>query len=807
MGSIQINRVGMLASVAQRSLAQRTLVFAGAAVVAVGLMVLLAGPAHAADFSVTNTDDSGAGSLRQAITDANTTAGADTIGFSIPGAGPHTITPLSQLPTITEALTIDGYTQPGASANTLATGNNAVLKIVLNGNGSSRVGLNISAKDTTVRGLVINNHSASGGMGIRVNPGFSGNKVEGNYIGTNAAGDAQVANAYGVFINSAPNNTVGGTTSGARNIASGNTYGVYIVSSGSTGNKVEGNYVGTNAAGDAKVPNAIGVRIEAAHNNTVGGTTSGARNVISGNSSIGVQVPAGSAGNRVEGNYVGTNAAGTDALGNNVYGVLITGPNNTVGGTTSGARNVISGNTYGVYLSGAASTGNKVEGNHIGTNAAGTNPVPNTRGVFINFAATNNTVGGTTPEARNIISGNGVGIIVYATASPGTRILGNSIFANDNLGIDLGDDGVTANDDKDPDTGANNLQNFPVIQSAKNDEPGLAGTTVRGTLNSTPNSAFTVQFFSNPSGDPDEGKTYLGEKTDVTTDDSGTASFVFTSDPGAANGETITTTATNTATGDTSEFSAAVAVEKVMADLSIAQVDSPDPVVVGEKLTYTLTVTNNGPNAATGVTAIDDLPDPVTYDDEASSSGCELTDEATNEVSCGPESLTASGEGSTKTFTIVVRPQDGAVGTVAGNEHIINNATVAGNEFDPDERNNSTTEETTVEHPPDTTAPTVTDYSPTGGQVRPNASVTATFSEAMDEASVEAVDSVKLRKEGTTRSVAAEVTYDEATHVATLNPTQPLEKGTTYVAQVRRAAQDEAGNAVEVKKWSFRITP
>lgn len=136
---------------------------------------------------VTNTNDSGAGSLRQAILDANLTIGADVITFNIPGSGVQTISPATVLPTITSPLTIDGYTQPGSSANSLAAGDNAVLKIELSGaNLGVVVGLRITAGSSTVRGLVMNRFS---GGTIRIDTNGN-NVIAGNFIGTNAAGTA-----------------------------------------------------------------------------------------------------------------------------------------------------------------------------------------------------------------------------------------------------------------------------------------------------------------------------------------------------------------------------------------------------------------------------------------------------------------------------------------------------------------------------------------------------------------------------------------------------------------------------------------
>jgi hypothetical protein len=532
-------------------------------------------PAHAATiFTVNSTGDAGdadttddicdsdAGTaneqctLRAAIQQANATSGPDEIHFSIPGSGVHTISPDPDLPPITEQVTIDGYTQgdgtPGdpsddATENTLAVGNNAVLKIELDGTNAGD-GLTIRAANSTVKGLVINRFS---NRTVWIDgSGSTGNKVEGNFIGTDAAGTADLGNLYGVYIEGS-NNTVGGTTAGARNIISGNVIGVSIFLSGATGNQVMGNYIGTDKDGDDDLGNNLGVIINGASNNTVGGTAAGARNINSSNTPSptfgqdgdGVYITSpGTTGNKVEGNYIGTDAAGTADLGNGGSGVRIDNlaSNNTVGGTEAGARNVISGNSGDGVVIGAVdggdATDNQVMGNYIGTDESGTQPLGNT----------------------------GNGVVIRGSSSTGNRILSNFIFDNGELGIDLvgGDEttfgfGVTKNDNKDPDTGANRRQNFPVLSSAT-----LSGgqITISGLLNSRPRKTFTIQFFSSPSEDPSgfgEGKTFLGEKT-VRTNKKGKRPFSALVSAPPTGENVITATATNNLTGDTSEFSKAV---------------------------------------------------------------------------------------------------------------------------------------------------------------------------------------------------------------------------------------------------------
>ena len=189
------------------------------------LLALVPVPAQAAIFNVTTTADSGAGSLRQAIIDANAAAGSDTINFAIPGAGPHTITLLSILPLITGPLTIDGYTQPGSSANTLAVGNNAALRILITGSGLTghAIRLVLGSGGSIIRRLVINGaFLGPGGAGsmIRIEQS-DGNAVTGNFIGTDPTGTIAAPTGTGVQIVNGSTNTIGCTTPAARNLIAG----------------------------------------------------------------------------------------------------------------------------------------------------------------------------------------------------------------------------------------------------------------------------------------------------------------------------------------------------------------------------------------------------------------------------------------------------------------------------------------------------------------------------------------------------------------------------------------------------------
>jgi hypothetical protein len=547
----------MIISTRYRATTVKVLAIAVLMAVLAASLLVAAKPSYASTtFTVINTKDSGAGTLRQAMFDANVTPGADVINFNIAGTDVKTITPTTALPKITEAVTINGYSQPGAHPNTKAIGSDAVLKIELSGDSAppDANGLWITTANSTVRGLVINRWGAPGSLesAIRIQgSGATGNRVAGNFIGTDATGTQDLGNAgVGVYVEDAPGNTIGGTAVAARNVISGNAYGIGI-GGAAKGTTVAGNYVGTDASGTRDLGNSqYGVAGEGGSNSVIGGTTIATRNVISGNNAGGIGFAA--SGVRIAGNYVGTDASGTEALGNTFYGVYIdSGSNNIIGGTSAAERNVISGNDgSGVLIANADTNANKVLGNYIGTDKNGADVLGNSAHGISIYDAKNTVIGSATAGGRNVISGNeGSGVNIYGDTATGNRILSNSIYANGGLGIDLGDDGPTPNDPGDTDTGANGLQNKPVLSSARKSSTGT--TTVRGTLNSTPGKTFQVQFFSNPSG-TEEGKTFLGSKS-VTTNGSGNVSFAYSTKKAIRLGQNITATATGA--GGTSEFS------------------------------------------------------------------------------------------------------------------------------------------------------------------------------------------------------------------------------------------------------------
>jgi hypothetical protein len=465
------------------------------------LMFLLAAAlARGNTYTVTNTNDSGAGSLRKAIDDANANPGADTIAFNIPGAGVHTITPLTDLPQITDSVTIDGYTQPGSSVNTDPIATNAVLLIELDGSTQpfSDRGLWIAdtAGGTTIRGLVINRWD----IGIQLSG--PGSHVTGNFIGTDPAGNPGGYNAWGIWFDGTDLATViGGTAPADRNLISGNGDGIAVLSGRLT---IQGNLIGTDRTGTH--PGGIfshtgtGVYLSATTSpgSIVGGTAAGAGNVISGNS-IGVSIYFDSVANVVQGNRIGTNAAGTGPLGNDI-GIAVAGSDNIIGGISAGEANVIAySKSIGVNL---------------------------TEGSFVN-----------------------------------NRIRGNSIHDSGQLGLDFDPPGPDFNDPLDADEGGNRGQNFPIIQTVTIEAP-QAGTHIVGKLHSTPATTFDLDFYANAACLPFpreylEGQTYL-ESSQVTTDGSGNAAIDVTLAATIQPGQQISATATDPA-GNTSEFSQRIA--------------------------------------------------------------------------------------------------------------------------------------------------------------------------------------------------------------------------------------------------------
>jgi hypothetical protein len=493
------------------------------------------------------------------------------------------------------------------------------------------------ASDNTVGGAPRRMHNSivgSGSAGVEIDgtgctggatrfpalgSGTSGNAVSGNGIGGGTLPGS--ANAIGIAILAgATENTVGGTVAGKRNAIAGNTGdGVLISDCGTSGNIVEGNYIGIDYSGDADPNGGDGVRITSeASQNTVGGVLDGARNVISGNAKQGVAIQAAES-NLVQGNYIGTDPTAAFAVPNGRDGISIFSGSisNLIGGTTAAARNVVSGNVgRGLTIGGDGTTGSLVQGNYVGTNASGTTALPNDTGIAVQRGASSNMVGGTVAGAGNLVSGNTSGGILLTDdggtppgSTSGNLIQGNLVgtdpagtaaVPNGQFGV-LVTDGPKNNTLGGTDTAARNTIAFnngdgvrvenptagfttfgdSILGNAIFENAGLGisllsggnhlqpapkitsvttsggTTTVKARLSgSAPSTQFRVELYQNPVCDPSGA----GEGKDFlaarTITTGSTGAKTFTiAAPAVGPGVQLTETATNLANGDTSEFS------------------------------------------------------------------------------------------------------------------------------------------------------------------------------------------------------------------------------------------------------------
>jgi parallel beta-helix repeat protein len=505
--------------------------------------------------------DSGQCSLLAAVMESNAFPGLDTIVFNIGGGGAiATIAPDPLLPPITDPVVIDGLTQGCAGPGPCVE--------LIGELADESVGLNILAGSSTVRGLAIGLFYS----GILLDDG-DGNQLESNYVGLDATGTVARGNHFGIITSWAGfpysrNNVIVG------NRVAANVTGIRLAES--DGTQVLSNVIGSDEVVAPEFFNTIGVRVYTGP--AVIGAP-GAGNVISGNGT-GVEILGStSTGHIVQSNCIGPIMGCTTPFGNTYRGVLInSAPGNTIGGTDPLEGNVIGGSQFGIRITGDFATGNSILGNYVGTDATGTLMLGNSGvGIVDHSTMGGHFIGGPEPGAGNlvmhnrygiginsggfnIVSGNHVasntehGIVVVA--GRGNRLRRNLVSDSGELGIDLGDDGVTSNDPGDADGGPNDLQNFPGLSSATSDG---AMTFVSGWLDSTPNTLFELEFYANTTCDPSghgEGESLLGEST-VTTEASGGVFFELSLAQGAEPGDFITATATNP-DGSTSEFSACI---------------------------------------------------------------------------------------------------------------------------------------------------------------------------------------------------------------------------------------------------------
>lgn len=440
-------------------------------------------------------DGTGHCTLRAALMEANVASQTQHIHFHIPGAGPHIIQPQSPLPLIEKAMVIDGYTQPGARLNTnpAPLGLNTQLMVGLDGSmtsGSIAFGFSQepwpSIDGLVIRGLAIYNFGAAIGGGYEEGYDVIGARFVGNFIGTDVTGTIASGSWSGVTFSGHrfKNIDIGGIYPEDRNLIKG----VSISSRYPESIRVQGNLIGTDISGLRPLGNGTGIDLSNASHILVGGTESGAANVISGNISHGIRLDGNDGITTIQGNLIGMAADGHTPLGNGGDGI-----NNFEHASV------------------------KIENNYIAYNQG---------------------------NGLTILQGNAYQTSYFTTYAP------NAVFRNGGLGIDLLNDGVTLNDPLDVDTGPNDLQNYPVLESVVHSNGTV---TVSGSLSSRPDRTYKLWFFTNEQCDPSgygEGESFAQEMV-VTTDGGGYAAFtvVFPQQ------ERPFVTATASYYGATSEFS------------------------------------------------------------------------------------------------------------------------------------------------------------------------------------------------------------------------------------------------------------
>ncbi len=468
---------------------------------------------------------------------------------------------------------IDQATQNQVSGNTIggsAEGQgllgNGFDGILVSNNASNNL---IGLKDGIGKGNVISGNGRNGVMIF----GSASNAIGGNYIGVTSSGDKPLPNSgRGIQIESGSNLNVVGTNdnglfdSSERNVVSGNTMDGIAIAFQSSQNVIAGNYIGTSANGLASVRNGLsGVLLSTqTFNNTVGTKASSAANtsagnLISGNGQYGVQLEFQAARNNVSGNRIGTDASGNQAIPNVSGGVRLTSRanDNLIGGQLSNQQNKISGNTgYGVRIE-QGSFGNGIFGNAIGL-AANQSALGNTLGGIRIDDSPNNLIGA--PLSGNTIAYNSKSaIVVTGSSSTGNRISTNSIFGNEGIPIDLGNDLTTPNDPLDLDSGPNNLINSPTVLYAASD--GIQ-TLVVGTFGSDPLSKQEVESYVSTDGEHD-AKDIVGRSGAVKLNAQGQGVWLTSTAVSTNVGLKVSAMSTSS-NGDSSEFSASKTVVELL---------------------------------------------------------------------------------------------------------------------------------------------------------------------------------------------------------------------------------------------------
>ena len=525
------------------------------------LALCLSAGARADTFTVLTPFDSGGGSLRAAMLNANSNPGPDTIAFNLPGTGPFTLTPASPLPELDGPTVIDGYTQPGALPNTLVNGSDAVILIQIDGSQAGDTdGLVLAGGGSLVRGVSVTRFERAGiRLEAPLDTQLGNNRIEGNFIGLEPDGVTAAGNFDGITtLGDTVGNLVGGPDPAQRNVISANENRGYLVST--SNNIVQNNYFGSDSQG--RLDRGQGVAIIllcsgnfACNDNLFGGPGPQTGNVFAGNQS-GVTLGGSLANIPVTGNIIQGNRFGVEAATPAVIGDSLTAIGLTEVADTLIDGNLIGGHAFGI-VAGTGVTGTVITANAIGTDFTGGPDLGNDLvGIDLRNGATDSLIGGPDPADANFIAYNETGVNIAGADTLRHDVSGNRIWGHAGLGIDLAEDlqpGVTPNDPGDADDDTNRLQNFPVLTAFERD----AGTDrVTGTLDSLPLTDFRIELFAdstcNASGHG-EGRNFLLRFT-AATNAAGRGDFQRLL-PGLPPGTRyLAATATDPA-GNTSEFS------------------------------------------------------------------------------------------------------------------------------------------------------------------------------------------------------------------------------------------------------------
>ena len=393
----------------------------------------------AAPIMVTNANDSGAGSLRQAIIDANVDTALDLIHFDIPGAGPHTIAVTTQLPAVDTPIEIDGATEPDYAGQPV---------IGITSGGAPGIGVRfVGGSDNSVlRGVSIYGFTGESGLVVQ---DTSNVQITGNYLGVQPDGvTAGTTQSIGLQVIDSSNVIIGGLTLTDRNVISANTVGVEITGANSAGNVLEGNFIGTDQFGFGALGNVnAGVLVESGAINTQVGVSGGTPNVVSGNTGDGIIVDqAATTGTLIVNNLIGTDRLGNETLPNdgNAIELTATAAPVTIGGSTAADRNIIVGSPTSASTVFVQNSDSLIYGNYIGTDITGTIALGGSIGVAVSSAATSTMIGGASSGQGNLIAGlssfgirdQGDGTVIQSNHI-GTDHSGNSIIGAADAGIFL----------------------------------------------------------------------------------------------------------------------------------------------------------------------------------------------------------------------------------------------------------------------------------------------------------------------------------------------------------------------------------